>query len=181
LKPNSREITLEKKNKLLSDDITSITLDTTRRPFIIKEVRPTIENLNLKKTPGYDLITNQILQKMPEMETKYIIQLCNAVLRRSFFPPQWKAQIIMIQKFYNPAALAESCRPILLPVLSKLFEKLLFPRIFIIMESQELISDHQFGFRGRHATIKQIHRIVKRINNDMDGCRHYTAVSLAGI
>jgi hypothetical protein len=44
--------------------------------------------------------------------------------------------------------LAESYKPI---SLSKLFEKLLLPRFSIIMESHGLISDHQFGFRGRHA------------------------------
>jgi hypothetical protein len=45
-KPNPREITLEKENTLLSDDITSIILDTTTRPFIIKEMGAIIENLN---------------------------------------------------------------------------------------------------------------------------------------
>jgi len=54
--------------------------------------------LNPKKTPRYHLITNQVLQKLPEKDIRFITQLCNAVLKQGFFPPQWKAQIIMIQK-----------------------------------------------------------------------------------
>jgi len=85
----------------------------------------------------------------------------------------------MIQKPGKPAELAESYRAIsLLPVLSKLFEKLLLSSINIIMENHELIPDHQFGFRSKYTTTKQIHRIVKRINNDMEAGRYCSAVFL---
>jgi len=40
-----------------------------------------IKNLNLKKAPIYDLISNQILQKLAKMGIKFIAQLYNAVLR----------------------------------------------------------------------------------------------------
>jgi len=123
------------------------------------------------------------LKKLPEMAIKYITQLCSAILRRGFFPSQWKlaqlAQIIMIQKPGKLAELTELYRPInLLPVLSKLFKKLLFSRIKIIMENHGLILDHQFGFRCKHATTEQIHRIIKRINNDMKADRYCSAVFL---
>jgi hypothetical protein len=63
---------------------------------------------------------NQILQKLSETRIKYIPTV---VLRRDFFPPQWKiAQIIMIQKPDKSVKLAESYKLIsLLPALSKLF------------------------------------------------------------
>jgi len=49
-----------------------------------------IKYLNPKKVTGYDLVTNKVLQKLPEMGIKYITQLCNAVLRRGFFPMESK-------------------------------------------------------------------------------------------
>jgi len=58
-------------NKLFSDDIILATLDTFITPFIISEVKTIIKYLNSKKAPGYDLITNQILWKLPEMGIKY--------------------------------------------------------------------------------------------------------------
>jgi len=83
----------------------------------------------------------------------------------------------MIQKPRKSAELAESYRPIsLLPVLSKLFEKLLLPRLLEIIGRQKVIPYHQFGFRPRHATTEQIHRIVKKINIDMNAGRYCTAI-----
>jgi len=84
----------------------------------------------------------------------------------------------MIQKPGKPAELPESYRPVsLFPVLSKLFQKLLLSRINIIMENYGLIPDYQFGFRNKHAT-EQIHRIVKRINNDTEAGRYCSAIFL---
>jgi len=103
-------------------------------PFTINEVKAIIKHLNPKKAPGYDLITNKVLQMLPKIAIKYITQLCNAVLRRRFFLPQWK--VAQIQKPGKSAELAESYKLIsLLSVLSKLFEKLLFSRINIIMKN----------------------------------------------
>jgi len=116
---------------------------------------------------------------LSETAIKYITQLCTAVLRCGFSPSQWKVPIIEMQKPDKPAEFAESYRSIsLLPVLLKLFEKLLLSRINIIMENHGLIPDYQLGFRSKHATTEQIHRIVKRINNDMETGRYYSAVFL---
>jgi hypothetical protein len=46
------------------------------------------------------------------------------------------------------------------------------------MESYGLILDHQFGFRSKHAMIEQMHRIVKRINNDMETDRYCIMIFL---
>jgi len=48
---------------------------TPTKPFSINEVEAVIKDLNPKKAPGYDLITNQILQKLSKMGIKYITQL----------------------------------------------------------------------------------------------------------
>jgi hypothetical protein len=51
-----------------------------------------------------------------------------------------------------------------LPIVSILFEKLLLKRLLPLIEHKKLIPTHQFGFRRRHSTIEQTHRIVYRIN-----------------
>jgi len=45
------------------------------------------------------------------------------------------------------------------------------------MESHGLTPD-QFDFRSKHATIEQIHRTVKRINNDMEAGNYCAAIFL---
>jgi len=95
--PYPREIIIGEEKKLLMDTNTPAQMAVPAMPFTINEVRAAIKVLNPKKAPGYDLITNQVLQKLLEKDIRFITQLCNAVLRQGFFPLQ-VAQIIIIQK-----------------------------------------------------------------------------------
>lgn len=62
-----------------------------------------------------------------------------------------------------------SYRPIsLLPVLSKVFEKILLNRIQPSLEEKKLIPNHQFGFRARHSTIEQVHRVGNKIREALE-------------
>jgi hypothetical protein len=55
----------------------------------------------------------------------------------------------------------QSYKPIsLLPILSKLFEKLFPTRIKPILQERGIIPGHQFGFREKQATIEQVRRIT---------------------
>ena len=72
-----------------------------------------------------------------------------------------------------------SYRPIsLLPVLSKVLEKLLVKRIKPVMERNKTIPELQFGFRERHSTIEQVHRVVREINNALEKKKYCSAVFL---
>jgi len=61
--PHPGEITIDEKKKLRTDTNTSGQMATPAMPFTVNEVRAAIKVLNPKKVPGYDLITNQVLQK----------------------------------------------------------------------------------------------------------------------
>jgi hypothetical protein len=103
---------------------------------------------------------------LPILGIKYLIQLFNAVLLKDYFGAQWKvAQIILILK---PGKLPNeliSYRPIsILPILSKIFQKLLLKSLFPVAENNGLISNHQFGFRQRHSIIEQTCHIAQMIN-----------------
>ena len=51
----------------------------------------------------------------------------------------------------------------LLPVIGKLFERLYIKRLNKIVQTEKLLIDAQFGFREKHSTIEQLHRITKAI------------------
>lgn len=85
----------------------------------------------------------------------------------------------MIIKPGKTAYDVKSYRPIsLLPILSKIFERMLLSRLIPATEEEKLIPDHQFGFRARHATIDQIHRLVRKINIGLEAKQYCTAVLL---
>jgi hypothetical protein len=84
------------------------------------QVQNVINNLNPKKSSGYDLIIGKILKKLPIIGIKYLTQLLNAVLLSGYFPAQWKvAPIILILKTGKSPNKLTSYWPIsLLPIVS---------------------------------------------------------------
>jgi hypothetical protein len=66
----------------------------------------------------------------------------------------------------------------LLPTVSKGFEKLLLKRLLSVVENNRLIPNHQFGFRQRHSTIEQTHRIVQRIKEALENKQYCSAAFL---
>jgi len=109
-----------------------------------------------------------------------ITYIFNSILRTGYFPGQWKvSQIITILKPGKPAEDVQSYRPIsLLPVLSKVFEKHFITRLQSILQSTQIIPDHQIGFRRTHATIEQVHRIVNTIHRALENKHYCTAAFL---
>ena len=134
---------------------------------VIKEIK---ENINPKKAPGFDLITGEILKQLPRKAIVKLTTLINTAFRLKYVPKLWKvAEVIMIPKPGKPPHEVTSYRPIsLLPVISKLFEKLLIRRIKPIIEEKGVIPSHQFGFRNKHSTIDQVHRITNIIENALE-------------
>lgn len=70
-----------------------------------------------------------------------------------------------------------SYRPIsLLPILSKVLEKIIYSRLKPIIECKQLIPDHQFGFRSKHSTIEQLHRLVNEIITAIENKQYCTTL-----
>jgi hypothetical protein len=97
------------------------------------------------------------------------------VLFNRYFLAQWKVtQIILNLQPGKPSNKLTSYWPIsLLPIVSKVFEKLLLKRP--IVEINRLIPNHQFGFRQRHSTIEQTHLITERINEALESKQYCSA------
>jgi hypothetical protein len=66
----------------------------------------------------------------------------------------------------------------LLPILSKLFEKLFLTGIQPILHDKLIIPDHHFGFRRKNAIIEQVHRITNVINKALKSNKYCTAAFL---
>jgi hypothetical protein len=126
------------------------------KPFIPGEIKREIENLNEHKVPGYELITTTTIRQLPRKALVLLTIIFNGIVRLSYFPLTWKfAQIILVHKPGKPLNETISYRPIsLLPIPSKLFERLLLTRLQKDVDFSAIIPDYQFGFRKKHSTIQ---------------------------
>lgn len=99
------------------------------------EVHLVIKKLK-KKSPGHDCINNTIVKNLPPKTIILLTYIFNAILRLSYSPTTWKAALIItIPKPGKPPDIPESYRPIsLLPILGKIFEKILLKRLTVIAQ-----------------------------------------------
>jgi hypothetical protein len=143
-------------------------------PVSRKDVKRRIrQQISPKKAPGYDLIiTSQILKKLPRKAIIKIMHIINATFRMRYIPGIWKiAELLMILKPGKPPNKVDSYRLIsLLPIMSKLFEKLLLIRLKSVVTKKKLILNHQFGFRNQHSTLEWVHRIIEAMYSSISGC-----------
>lgn len=152
--------------------------------FPIKHVSPNeVQSeikISKKKSPGYDQIDANVVNKLTRKSIIFLTLIYNSILRLNHFPSQWKcAKIIMISKPNKPENLLSSYRPIsLLSIFSKIFEKILLRRLLPVLEKENIIPDHQFGFRHKHGTPEQCHRIINVIIDTLENKRYCSAVFL---
>jgi hypothetical protein len=126
----------------------------TIKPFSPTEVKVEIKKCANHKARGFDFITGQILKEVPNRAVILLTTTYNSILRLIYFPTMWKfALIIMIHKPGKHPIRVTSYRPIsLLPIMSKIFERILLKRIQKDEDINTKIPTHQFEFRENHST-----------------------------
>lgn len=155
-------------------------MDLPIKSFSPREVLDEITKLNNFKSPGYDKIDPIVAKSLSKKSLLFLTLIYNSILRLSHFPSQWKhSEIIMIPKPNKPEHIISSYRPIsLLPTFSKIFERLFSSRMLPIIENKCIIPDHQFGFRHKHGTPEQCHRLVNVITDTFERKLYCSAVFL---
>lgn len=150
------------------------------KPITSLEVKNEILKLGKGKSPGYDKIDARVTKSLPKKGILFLTLIFNSILRLYHFPTQWKcAEIVMVPKPNKNENDLRSYRPIsLLVTFSKLFEKIFLERMKHVLEMYDIIPDYQFGFRNRHGTPEQCHRIVNIITNAMETKKYCSAVFL---
>lgn len=150
------------------------------RSITVRELTWAIKAMQNHKAPGFDLITKEVLAQLPRKALVFLVTLFNGILRVQHFPNMWKISVItMIHKPGKNMVDVSSYRPIsLLPVLSKLFERILLNRILPLLDENEAIPKHQFGFRKQHSTIEQVHRVCDKIRHSLETKEYCSAVFL---
>jgi predicted metallopeptidase len=85
----------------------------------------------------------------------------------------------MIPKPGKNLSEVESYQPIsLMPIMSKLFEKLILKRVKPIIAEKHLVPTLQFGFRKNHSTVNQVHHIIDIIEKTLENKGVCSAVFL---
>ena len=133
------------------------------------EVEKIIDELNINKSIGPFGVPVFLLKKYKMFFSLWLSELVNLSFETGMFP-----DVLKIAKV-NPLHKKDSkidhrnYRPIsLLSVVSKIFEKLIYKRIYFYLDQKKLIYSKQFGFRGNHSTNHAIISLTEHIRKLLD-------------
>ncbi|GFX60273.1 probable RNA-directed DNA polymerase from transposon X-element [Trichonephila clavipes] len=128
------------------------------------EIIQIINNFKIKKAPGREGITNKMCKHFTRSVIFQLTNIINNILTVGYFPKIWKtASVIPILKPGKDPTLPDSFRPISLPVLSKITEKIIQKRLCQHLNDNDILIPQQHGFRAGLSTSHQLLRVVEYI------------------
>ena len=121
------------------------------------EVKNVILKLNTSKATRYDRISPKLLKYSAEIVAESLTVIFNKLIETGIFPDDLKVSCISpIHKGENKTE-CSNYRPIsVIPVDAKVFEKLVSGQFMEYLESNQLLSESQAGFRKRSLTVTSL-------------------------
>ena len=139
------------------------------QPTCPSEIEHVINNLNSKKAIPLDHVPIKFIKISSSIIFIYLSDIFNNWIPSGVYPDILKtAQITPIHKTGS----CEKCsnyRPIsLLPPINKVFEKLLYDRLYSYLEHNKLLTDCQYGFRRGLSTELAINDLQNFLTRNID-------------
>ena len=141
--------------------------------FIEKELK----TLNVHKATGIDDLPCKLIRDCAEVISKPLAYIVNLSLRSGVIPKNWKVALVKpLHKSGNKES-PDNYRPIsVLPVLSKVLEKVVHNQLSQYLESNDLLSDKQFGYRKNRSTELATTLLIDNIRKAADAGKMTGAV-----
>ena len=118
-----------------------------------------------------------IIKRCSALLSPLLAKHFNCSMKDGTFPEELKqAKVTPIYKKGN-AELMENYRPVsVLPVFGKIFEKVIYTRLYSFLVSQGILHDKQFGFRQGHSTSHALNYSVEAIRKNLANKKHVLAI-----
>ena len=141
----------------------------TLRPATYDEVRSAINKTRNDCSTGPDSIPINLLKPVSDLIISPLTHIINCFIEASEFPKAWKqARISPIPKNPSPQKLSDY-RPIsVLPVLSKVYERIVMAQLTNFIEDTAKYQSTQHGFRRSHFTITYLLKMRDNILKAME-------------
>ncbi|KAG5860668.1 hypothetical protein JTB14_003373 [Gonioctena quinquepunctata] len=129
-------------------------------------------------SPGADNIVYDFVRQLPTTANEVLLDIFDKIWSSGIYPRAWRQAIVIpILKSGKDPRTPNSYRPIsLTSCLSKILEKMVSYRLRWVLESKQLLSTAQAGFRCHRSTIDQLVLLEKEIQNSFAERNHLVAV-----
>ena len=144
-----------------------------------KEIETLISQLPNKSSSGHDHISNKLLKGIGEAISYPLMIIFNQSITQGIFPDIMKlADVIPLYKGKDRDEVI-NYRPIsLLMTLSKILEKIIYKRIYIYLDKNNILYDSQYGFRNKCSCEQVITELLGHILQAKELNHHCASVFL---
>lgn len=144
-------------------------------PFDFVEFNVSLENKNIKSSPGLDGIDFDILKKIPIKYKLLLLDIYNLFYQTKEYPLSWRECFV---HFVNKPD-SNSLRPLTLTsCLLKLFETLIKNRLQWWVETHNLIPESQIGFRRGRSCMDNLVNLTLKADEAFIEKKHVIAIFL---
>lgn len=139
------------------------------KPTSPLEVYQIIKNLKNTNSTGYDNICTKVIKYVADLIAPILSCIINLSIEQGVYPEKLKTSIIrpLFKKqdrenmsFYRPVAL--------IPILSKVFEKVIYNSIYQYFEKKKLFAEEQKGFRKSKTIDLAIYDFLSQVVTCLD-------------
>ena len=137
--------------------------------FSSSDIVKIISRLNPNKAHGHDMLSIRMIKLSGNSICKPLSIFFKDCLSEGKFPHEWKkANVVPVHKKGNKQSL-ENYRPIsLLPICSKMFERLIYNEMFTFFTENNLISPNQSEFTPGDSCVNKLLAITHEIYKSFD-------------
>lgn len=138
-------------------------------PTTAKEISKIINNFDPNTSSGIDGISTKSIICIKDLIASKLATCINKCLEHATFPDSLK--IAKVTPIYKSGSKLDpsNYRPIsVLPVISKVFERILYDRLDKFLNSNKFFSKKQYGFRPKSNTLSATIDLVTKIKNKID-------------
>ena len=148
-------------------------------PITEFEVQNEMNNLNSNKSPGYDGLSARTIKQVSKEVSKPLAHIFNLTFTTGIIPEQIKTSLVTPVFKSNEENKFENYRPIsVLTCFAKLLEKLMYKRLIKYVEKNNILADHQYGFRKNRSTELAIIELVNKITKEIDNGKYTIGIFL---
>ena len=144
-----------------------------------KGVYKLLREINPHKATGPDGIPGKLLKQCSDEITPILTKIFNSSITQGQAPKRWKEALITPIFKKGDRSKASNYRPVSLTcICSKIFEHIMHSNIISHLESNNVLSDHQHGFRKHRSCESQLINTIQDLSNSLNNSDQVDCVLL---
>ena len=118
---------------------------------------------------GWDCISSSVVKKTSDSIISPLVHVFNLSIKKGVFPSELKiARVVPLYKSGDPLSFS-NYRPVsILPLFSKILERLMYERLLSFVNENKLLYSYQFGFRYGHSPNLAMIILIDKISNALE-------------